>query len=344
MRLTTPRLLRLALSAAIATGLCPATAAQLPEMAQRPRMMFADTSRIGRPFAKDPSIIRFRGRYLLYFSLPPFSRERAKDDSPAGWSIGIAESKNLLDWTKVAELLPAQECDRNGLCAPGAIVLDGRVHVFYQTYGNGPKDAICHAVSDDGLHFTRHPSNPVFRPNGDWTSGRAIDAEAHPVGDRLLLYFATRDPAMKIQMIGVAGSPLKSGFGRETWKQLSNGPILKPELPWEKDCIEAPSIVSREGRLFMFYAGAYNNQPQQIGCASSGDGLRWTRLSDQPLLANGKPGEWNSSESGHPGAFVDEDGQGYLFYQGNNDHGKTWFLSVLRILWTADCPALAPIP
>jgi hypothetical protein len=236
-------------------------------------------------------------------------------------------------WKKVGELLPAQDCDQKGICAPAAILLNGRVHLFYQTYGNGAKDAICHAVSADGLRFARDPSNPVFRPAGAWTAGRAIDAEVCPFGKRLFLWFATRDPAMKIQMIGVAGADLESDFSRHTWTQLQDGPVLKPELPWEKSCIEAPSVLRRGDTFYMFYAGAYNNEPQQIGVAASRDGISWQRLSDQPLLPNGAPGTWNSSESGHPGIFKDTDGRVYLFYQGNNDRGRTWFLSAVEIGW-----------
>ena len=59
---------------------------------------------------------------------------------------------------------------------------------------------------------------------------------------------------------------------------------------------------------------------------------------DKPLLPNGAPGQWNSSESGHPGMFEDADGQLYMFYQGNNDHGRTWFLSWVRIGWDGHKP------
>lgn len=293
-----------------------------------PVLHWADASRNGAPLSKDPAVVRFGGRYLLYYSMPPSTNRAAAP----GWGIGIAESDDLVGWKKSGELPPGAAYESKGCAAPDAIVLNGKVHLFYQTYGNGPKDAICHAVSDDGLHFVRNPSNPVFHPTGDWNSGRAIDADVFPVGDRLLMWCATRDPLSKTQMIAVAGAPLSSDFGRDSWRQFCSAPILRPELPWETKCIEAPSVMSRDGRLWMFYAGGYNNDPQQIGVATSTDGIAWKRWSDQPLLPNGAPGEWNSSESGHPGIFEDE-GHTYLFFQGNNDRGKTWFLSAVELGW-----------
>jgi predicted GH43/DUF377 family glycosyl hydrolase len=297
-------------------------------------MLYADASRRGRAFAKDPAVVRFNNQYLLYYSLPPFGDGRPAD----GWAIGIARSDDLDAWEKIGEILPEPGPEQNGLCAPGAIVLDGKVHLFYQTYGNGPKDAICHAVSDDGLRFRRNPTNPIFSPTGAWNCGRAIDADVIVDGDRLLLYWATRDPAFLVQMLGVSAAPLDSDFGRDRWTQLCDASILKPELPWERKCIEAPALCRHAGRLFMFYGGAYNNEPQQIGCAVSDDGVRWTRLSDEPFLPNGAPGEWNASESGHPFVFTDADGRTHLFFQGNNDMGRSWYLSRKQIVWVRGVP------
>lgn len=291
-------------------------------------MLFADTTR-GRPFSKDPAVVWFQGQYWLYYSKPSFGDGRAGD----GWAIGIAASRDLEEWNVVGEILPAAEHEKNGVCAPGAIVLAGQVHLFYQTYGNGRRDAICHAVSSDGLVFQRNPSNPVFSPTGDWNCGRAIDADVIVHGTDLWLYFATRDPQMKIQMLGVASAALDSGFGRAAWTQRCAAPILKPELPWEMECIEAPALARHGERLYLFYGGAYNNSPQQIGVATSLDGVRWTRLSDQPFLSNGAPGAWNANESGHPFFFHAPDGRDHLFFQGDNDGGKTWYLSRLEIGW-----------
>jgi hypothetical protein len=61
-------------------------------------------------------------------------------------------------------------------------------------------------------------------------------------------------------------------------------------------------------------------------------------------MANGKPGTWNSSESGHPGVFQDTDGQTYLFYQGNDDKGESWFLSKVKLGWKKGIPVLISAP
>ena len=305
--------------------------------AQTKQMMYGDTSRIGIPFSKDPHVVNFGGRYLMYYSVPPM-----KDVEGAGWNIGIAESRDLIEWKKVGEITPAAGADyeKKGLCAPGALVRDGKVHLFYQTYGNSRNDAICHAVSDDGVNFTRNSTNPIFKPTGNWNCGRAIDAEVCEFNGQYFLYFATRDPDFKIQMLGVAVAPKGTNFNREDWQQAVDATILSPELPWEGECIEGASITVQNGKMYMFYAGAYNNWPQQVGVAVSDDGLNWKRLFDKPFLSNGKPGEWNESESGHPHIFTNNDGRTYLFYQGNNDKGKSWYLSNKEVFWKNGMPGL----
>jgi len=298
----------------------------------KPTMYFTDTTS-GKPIAKDPKIVQFKGKYWMYYSIP--------GKANAGWHIGVAQSDNLFDWHKVGELYGEADYEKNGLCAPGALVRGDTVHLFYQTYGNGPKDAICHAYSTDGIHFIRDVSNPIFRPTGNWNNGRAIDAEVAFYKQQYFLYFATRDPKGEIQMQGVATAPAGTDFSRTDWKQATDRPILKPTLPWEGKCIEAASITERNGMLYMFYAGSYNNAPQQIGLAKSADGIHWERVQQTPFLANGKAGEWNASESGHPDIFKAADGQYYLFFQGNRTgDGQSWYLSNHLLQWEGDLPRL----
>ena len=286
-------------------------------------MLFrSPTSEEGRFFAKDPCVIRYQGRGYLYFS-----RQLLEEAGFDKFVIGIAVSDDLENWEEIGVIEPEQAAEGRGLAAPGAIVLDGVIHLFYQSYGQFPKDYICHATSTDGLRFERDPSNPIVTPTGDWNVHRAIDADVAVLGDELFLYWATRDPEARIQMLGVSSAPLGSGYHREAWRQRCDESILRPELPWEQECIEAPAALARDGRMYLFYAGAYNCKPQQINCAVSDDGVRFARLQDTPMLTNGPAGSWNASESGHPYVFEDEDGRVYLFYQGSPDGGKNWFLS-----------------
>ena len=279
-------------------------------------------SRLG-DFAKDPAVARFHGRYWLYYTVMYHDRKTI--------GIGIASSDDMENWSDLGEMEITQECEKNGVGAPATIVLGGRLHLFYQSYGNGKRDAICHAVSNDGVSFVKDESNPVFRPTDDWCCGRAIDADVIAFNDRLMLYFATRDHDMKIQKLGCASAPLGSDYSRSDFRQEVIGSILSPELVWEQECIEAPATVDIGGRVYMFYGGAYNCRPQQIGCAVSSDGIHFDRISGEPFYKNGGPGSWNASESGHPYAFRDDDRKVYLFFQGSPNNGKNWYLSRMEI-------------
>jgi predicted GH43/DUF377 family glycosyl hydrolase len=302
--------------------------------AQQPSMYYGDLDVPNRPYAKDPYVIFFQDTYWMYYSVP--------DEKRKEWYIGIATSKDLTHWEKKGNMKGKKgTVEEKGICAPGALIKDGVLHLFYQTYGNGKSDAICHAMSKNGIDFERDPTNPIFRPTlNDWTCGRAIDAEVVAFKNQYFLYYATRDTSYTIQQQGVVVAPGNTNFDKNSWTEIPNMPLMKPELDWEKKCIEAASCIQKGKYLFMFYAGGYNNEPQQIGVARSKDGIHWKRLSKEPFLKNGVAGSWNESESGHPKIFKSQEGKYYLFFQGNNDKGKTWFLSKVAIGWNKKGPVL----
>ncbi len=283
-----------------------------------------------RIWAKDPDVISWNGKYYMYCSA-----------LNGNLGIAIVESTDLIYWRQVA-LLPADTSyEAKGHGAPCAVIMKGQVHLFYQTYGNGAGDAICHAWSDDGINFTKNADNPIFHPAvSDWTCGRAIDADVIENDETVYLYYATRDTSYSIQKIGLATAPLNSNFDKSSWTEAAAHSVLKPEIAWEKNCIEAPAVLYKSGLFYMFYAGAYNAQPQQIGVAISVDGISWHRLSESPILPAGEAGQWNSDESGHPGVFTDDNGDMYLFFQGTNDGGTSYYLSKMKIEWDGLLPYL----
>ena len=66
-------------------------------------------------FAKDPAVVAFCGRYFLYHSV------RCPDGR---FGIGIAESSDLEEWKTAGTMLLRESYEKNGIAAPGAIVLD----------------------------------------------------------------------------------------------------------------------------------------------------------------------------------------------------------------------------
>lgn len=252
--------------------------------------------------------------------------------------VGIAQSTDMDHWEFIDFLPLTQECEKRGVGAPAAYVEGDTVHLFYQTYGNRTKDAICHATSSDGIHFQKDETNPIFSPTADWCCGRAIDADVVAFQGKLFLYFATRDHEYKVQKQGCAYAPLGSDYSRDTWTQAIRGSILAPEFLWEGECIEAAATMVHNDKIYMFYGGSYNCDPQQIGYAVSTDGVFFSKPQNEPFIRNGGEGDWNASESGHPYAFVDNDGRMYLFYQGSPDDGETWYLSRCEIGFDGDTP------
>ena len=296
-------------------------------------MLYTHDHGTGIRHAKDPAVVRIGGRYLMYYSA--ILKEGAKNK----FAVAIAQSADMEEWQFIGLLPFTQECEKNGICAPGAYLENGVVHLFYQTYGNAENDCICHATSVDGITFEKDESNPVFKPSKEWCAGRAIDADVVAFKDKLFLYYATRDFEMRVQKIGCAYAPLGSGYSRSVWTEAVKAPVVYPEFPWEGECTEAPATVVHDEKVYLFYGGSYNCTPQQIGYAVSDDGVRFEKPDKEPFLRCGNKGDWNESESGHPYVFQDGE-QIYLFYQGSPNQGKTWYLTKTKLRFNNGKPEI----
>ncbi len=310
-------------------------------------MKFGDTAQRGTPHSKDPTVIRHNGRYLMYYSVRNCDKAhlRAGDDPIRlkSWWGAVAESTNMVDWTRIDDIRIDGVKFVSAAVAPCVKKIDGKIHLFHQAdrpgedkgkrwYCTSKKALIWHATSEDGIHFTCDGAEPAFAPSNKWSIRRAIDAEVYRAGDRLMLMYASRDRSGNVQALGMAWAKYGGGYGGGNWTELTvDAPFFKPELPWEMHCIEAPTVVEHGGIWYMFYAGAYNHERQQIGAAWSADGVKFTRYRDEPVFPHGEKGSWNEWESGHPGLFVDDDGQCYLFFQGKATRQGDYSLSCAKV-------------
>ena len=90
-----------------------------------------------------------------------------------------------------------------------------------------------------------------------------------------------------------------------------------------------PMSGQSDGCYLMVY---HKDNTHSIHMAISKDGYNYTRIAPDGLLfTHGEPGTWNAAESGHPGIFLDDDGQAYLFFQGKATLNSTYSLSVCKV-------------
>ena len=119
------------------------------------------TTSAGQPFSKDPAVVKFKGKYWLYYSIPPYEGKPT-----IGWTIGVATSDNLVDWTKAGELRNTGRQRRRDSQHRAQSCSRVRSICFIKPMAMANKDAICHAWSDDGFALHSESNQPDLSPEG----------------------------------------------------------------------------------------------------------------------------------------------------------------------------------
>jgi predicted GH43/DUF377 family glycosyl hydrolase len=149
-----------------------------------------------------------------------------------------------------------------------------------------PKKSIALVESTNGVHW----GDPliVLGPNSqtDWESdiNRPVVVKK---GDTYHLWYTGQ--AKGRSSIGYATS--RDG---KDWTRQSDKPVLSPGQPWEKVAVMCPHVLWDEGarRYRMWYSGGEQYEPDAIGYATSGDGLKWEKFEKNPVFAAGPALEW----------------------------------------------------
>lgn len=106
----------------------------------------------------------FNGEFHIFYQHHPFSPHWG----PMYW--GHAKSKDLVNWEHLPiALAPSEEYDKDGCFSGSAIDVNGKLYLFYtgnvwtgEDRDHDLKQVQCLAVSEDGIHFTKHEQNPII--------------------------------------------------------------------------------------------------------------------------------------------------------------------------------------
>ena len=136
-----------------------------------------------------PTVLKDGDRYLMWYT----------DVTVDPWIFRFAESKDGVNWTPHSDdvIVADQAWEADRLFYPTVLKRDGVFMMWYGSYQARDRHttAIGFAISEDGIHWTKHPHNPVFGPNPDraWESHYTTSQSIHLQDDgSLRMYYASR--------------------------------------------------------------------------------------------------------------------------------------------------------
>jgi predicted GH43/DUF377 family glycosyl hydrolase len=183
--------------------------------------------------------------------------------------IGYATSADGKTWKRMSArpvLSPEQPWEKVAVMCPH-VLHDEKEKRYRMWYSGGEQyepDAIGHAVSTDGLKWTRDEKNPIFRPEpkSAWEKDRVTACQVVKQGDWFVMFyigFRDRDHAQ----VGLA----RSKDGLSGWQRHPANPILRPgKGRWDEDAVYKPYAIFDGKRWILWYNGRRGGV-EQIGAA-----------------------------------------------------------------------------
>jgi predicted GH43/DUF377 family glycosyl hydrolase len=187
--------------------------------------------------------------------------------------IGYAASQDGKTWKRMSDkpVLSAEESWEKVAVMCPHVLYDEKLKLYRMWYSGGEQyepNAIGYATSKDGLKWTKHENNPIFRPvpENAWEKERVTACQVIRQGDWYLLFyigFRDRDHAQ----IGVARS--RDGIG--DWQRHPANPIIRPgKDKWDHDAVYKPYAIFDGRRWLLWYNGRRGGM-EQIGLAIHND-------------------------------------------------------------------------
>lgn len=255
----------------------------------------------------DISMLKDNNRIVMYFSW----RDKA--------SIAVTTSSDGIHWSEPQICLRPRYTSsgrEDRLNRPSVIKKGSIYHMWYtgqhkDSAENATSD-IFHAVSEDGVHFTRTGDAPVLSAQEAWEKQAVMCPSViwDEVRQRFLMWYSGGEQ-YEPNAIGYAES-----YDGCDWHKY--GPpifVADPSSNWECHKVTACQVFLHDGWYWMFYIGFKNEDYAQIGMARSKDGVTgWERSSLNPIISP-DTGAWDSEACYKPFVLFHEN-RWLLWYNG----------------------------
>ena len=238
-------------------------------------------------------------------------------------TMGYAYSDDGITWTKYSGnpvFTPGAAGDFDAVIGGCSVIFySGKFHMWYNGSNSGTTK-IGYAYSDDGIHWTKHPTY-VFEKGiaGAWDE-KSVSVASVVKEDSVLKMFYWGKSATSSWFTGLATSPDSIHWAR----QNSGNSVLSGGLAeaWDQYSQAVGTVLKHDGIYEMWYDNE-TPSPYCIGYASSTNGgLNWNTYSGNPILY-GYAGTWDAGFTIYPMAVRRPDGRYLLYYTGVNDAWTT---------------------
>ncbi len=181
--------------------------------------------------------------------------------------IGYATSPDGINWLRQSSqpvLSPELPWEKGALMCPH-VLWDEKTKEYKMWYSGGGQhepDAIGYATSPDGLHWSKHPNNPIFRPEKQfhWEQDRVTGCQViQQDGWYVMFYIGFRD--INHAQIGIA----RSRNGITDWQRHPANPIVSPgKNQWDHSACYKPYAIFDGKKWLLWYNGRHGGL-EQIG-------------------------------------------------------------------------------
>jgi len=252
------------------------------------------------------------------------------------WGIGIATSRNLINWTKYKGnpvFRPSKSgWDCRAVDAAFVAKFGGKYYMFYEGRGKlsifDYSQKIGLAYSKDLKTWTKFEGNPILDFGDSFDSRGLFAPHVYSIRGKYWLFYSGMGDDCKIRP-GIAFSD-----DLINWKRYAKNPILDVGEGWDSHSVMLHGIINIENMYYSFYEGFDKYGLLRIGLAYSKDLKTWSKYENNPIIDVGGMGSWDESKACSPTPVLVGNSI-YLLYGAHplGDVGGTTCLC-----WLANCP------
>ncbi|HEX8612243.1 MAG TPA: glycoside hydrolase family 43 protein [Telluria sp.] len=280
----------------------------------------------------DPFVLADGGQYYAYAT------------NGQGKNVQLLRSPDLRTWTAQPDVMPVLASwvrPANSMVWAPEVIKIGEKYVLYYTARDRGLDRQCvgaAVASAPGGPYRDTSAGPLVCQVAE---GGTIDAAPLASGGKLYLYFKSDGNCCRLQTHLYAQELRADGLA------LLGSPriLLSNERGWEGGVVEAPTMVERDGRFYLFYsANDYAGAAYAVGYASCAGPLGpCTPAPENPILKS-RAGVPRLTGPGHQAIF-EAGGKSYIAYHAWEElaggaRGDRRFMYLDELAWVEGKPVV----